>query len=404
MRPSPAALVVLAGVAAALHVGKLPPALPALQLELGLSLLQAAFLLSAVQLAGMALGLAGGALADAWGARRSLLAGLTTLALASAIGGFVTDATGLLVLRGIEGLGFMLAVLPAPGLVRQLAQPGSESTWLGLWGAYMPLATALALLLGPGCVAAFGWPAWWWSLAAVAALAAVAVGWGVPAPARVASSEPAARGALQRFANRVRRTLAAPAPWAVALAFGCYSAQWLAVIGFLPTLAAGQTLALAPAWIAPLTALVAAANIVGNLAAGRLLQAGWRAGRLLALGFAAMALAALATFATVDTTPWLPTPLRYAAVLLFSAFGGLIPATLFASALRLAPDPGHQASTIGWMQQGSSAGQFAGPPLVAAVATAAGGWHWSGAVTAAFCAAGLVISVWIAALLRQRGG
>jgi MFS family permease len=166
MRPSPAALVVLAGVAAALHVGKLPPALPALQLELGLSLLQAAFLLSAVQLAGMALGLAGGALADAWGARRSLLAGLTTLALASAIGGFVTDATGLLVLRGIEGLGFMLAVLPAPGLVRQLAQPGSESTWLGLWGAYMPLATALALLLGPGCVAAFGWPAWWWSLAA----------------------------------------------------------------------------------------------------------------------------------------------------------------------------------------------------------------------------------------------
>ena len=46
-------LVVLAGGVAALQVGKLPPALPALQAELGLTLVQSGFLLSMVQLAGM---------------------------------------------------------------------------------------------------------------------------------------------------------------------------------------------------------------------------------------------------------------------------------------------------------------------------------------------------------------
>ena len=50
-------IVILAGVSAALHVGKLPPAIPALQAELGLTLVQAGFLLSLVQLATMALGI-----------------------------------------------------------------------------------------------------------------------------------------------------------------------------------------------------------------------------------------------------------------------------------------------------------------------------------------------------------
>ena len=49
-------VVILAGVCAALHVAKLPPAIPALQHELGISLVEAGFLLSMVQLAGMGLG------------------------------------------------------------------------------------------------------------------------------------------------------------------------------------------------------------------------------------------------------------------------------------------------------------------------------------------------------------
>ena len=75
-------IVILAGVSAALHVGKLPPAIPALQADLGLTLVQAGFLLSLVQLGSMALGLVAGLMADGIGLKRCMVAGLWVLVLA----------------------------------------------------------------------------------------------------------------------------------------------------------------------------------------------------------------------------------------------------------------------------------------------------------------------------------
>jgi len=85
--PVAALAVVAGGVAAALHIGKLPPAVPALQASLGIGLVQAGFLLSLVQVAGMSLGLSVGLMADAIGLRRSMLGGLALLALAKAVDG-----------------------------------------------------------------------------------------------------------------------------------------------------------------------------------------------------------------------------------------------------------------------------------------------------------------------------
>ena len=78
---------ILAGVSAALHIGKLPPALPVLRDQLHISLVQAGFLLSLVQLAGMTLGLAIGAAADALGQRRTMIVGLLILSGACFAGG-----------------------------------------------------------------------------------------------------------------------------------------------------------------------------------------------------------------------------------------------------------------------------------------------------------------------------
>lgn len=77
---TPDLVVLAAGMVAAMHVGKLPPALPVLREALGLSLIQAGFLLSLVQLAGMSLGLLIGLAADNLGMRRSILCGLALLA------------------------------------------------------------------------------------------------------------------------------------------------------------------------------------------------------------------------------------------------------------------------------------------------------------------------------------
>ncbi len=383
-------LVVFAGGVAALQVGKLPPALPALQAELGLTLLQSGFLLSMVQLAGLSLAVFMGLWADGMGLKRSMVRGLCLLALASGLGAFATSTAALLVLRAIEGLGFLLVALPAPALIRRLVLPAQLPGMLGVWGAYMPTGTALALLAGPMFIPAWGWGAWWWLFAAVSLAMAAWLWRSVPA-------DPTAHAAAGQGAwQRLRRTLSAPGPWLVALTFGMYSGQWLAVVGFLPSIYAAA--GVGGALLGVLTALAAAVNIVGNMASGRLLQRGWAPRSTLWLGFGAMALGSTVAFAPfTESLPWL----RFAGVLLFSGMGGLVPGTLFSLAVRLAPGEQQVATTVGWVQQLSALGQFVGPPVVAAVAARAGGWQLTPLVTVGCCGVGAVLAWVVGRLLAQ---
>jgi cyanate permease len=320
--------------------------------------------------------------------------GLALLAIVSALGGLTQGVAPLMLLRAAEGFGFLLVVLPAPGLVRSLVEPRRVSTMIGLWGAYMPLATALALLLGPLAIATIGWRGWWEALAALSAAMAVWLRHAVPADrARAVAASPSPSLA------RLRLTLSAPGPWLIALLFAMYSGQWLAVIGFLPSIYVQSGIAGVAAGV--LTATVAAVNMAGNIGSGRLLQRGVAPSRLLTIGFATMGLAATASFAGSGDAGLAPA-LRYGAVLLFSSVGGLIPATLFALAVRLAPSEGTLATTVGWVQQWSALGQFAGPPLVAAVASSAGGWQWTWVVTGACSVAGLVLTGGVSRLRARR--
>ena len=397
-------MVVFGGVAAALHVGKLPPAVVALQAALHISLVEAGFLLSLVQFAGMGLGLVAGLAADAIGLRRCMLLGLALLSAASVLSSLaasVPHAVGwLLGWRAVEGLGFLMASMPGPALVRRLAPAGADKAAMGLWGAFMPTGVALALLVGPWVIGAGAWPVWWWGCAALSALAALLILRLVPAdPPRVLCGAPATNGSAAPAGQRLRRTVAGRSPWLLALGFGVYSSQWIAVIGFLPTIYAetGWPSALT----AGLTAVAAALNIVGNVGGGRLLQHGWPPERLLRLGFAAMGLASFAAFVQASGAggTWaLPLEVRYVAVCLFSLSGGMVPTTLFTLAARLAPSPDTVSTTVGLMQQGSSFGQFIAPPVVAWLAHQVGGWQWTWLATVGCCLVGL----WTAGRLARQ--
>ena len=114
----PAFVVIIAGMVAALHIGKIPPAIPVLRDALGISLVEAGFLLSMVQMAGMLGGVFIGLAADGFGLRRSVLLGQGVLAAASLAGAWASQPGELLALRAVEGFGFLLAVLPVPSLIR----------------------------------------------------------------------------------------------------------------------------------------------------------------------------------------------------------------------------------------------------------------------------------------------
>lgn len=397
--PAATLAVVAAGVSAALHLGKLPPAVPALQAALGIDLVKAGFLLSLVQMAGMTLGLVAGLAAGTLGLRRSMLWGLAILTLASLAGGAIGAAANpgahavpaLLLLRALEGLGFLLVVMPAPALIRATAPQGAEKAALGWWGAYMPLGVASALLVGPALIAVLGWGAWWWVLAGVSAAVAFWVAASVPGDKAQAAITPTA--VAERWPTRLRDTLRAPGPWLLAAAFAVYSAQWMAVIGFLPAIYAEAGVPVA--WSAVLTAGAAAMNIGGNLLGGRLLQRGLPPGRLLRWGYGAMALGGVAAFVQFGDgllSAGLPPALRYLAVCAFSFGGGMVPATLFVLALRFAPGPGTVSTTVGLMQQASALGQFCAPPLVAWLAHRMGGWQWTWAVTLTCALAGIALA------------
>lgn len=403
--------VMAAGVCAALHVGKLPPAVPVLQRELSVSLVQAGFLLSIVQFAGMTLGVVLGAWAQSLGLKRAMVGGLLLQTLASILGGVMTSPAALLALRAVEGLGFFLVVLPGPALLQQLVRPEVFSRTMAWWSAYMPMGTAIALLVGPLWIAAWGWPAWWNLMAAATGASALAMAWWVP-KGPIVSADEGARAPRRTFDfapwwQRLRHTLVAPGPWVVAIIFACYSAQWLAVIGFLPTVVAAAGYGLAAA--AVLTALVAAVNIVGNLGAGRLIARGMAPRNVLLVGFVCMLLAASGTFGGgsagvamgADESQRWPAWARYASMLVFSSAGGLVPSTLFYLATRVAPSDDTVSTTVGWMQQWSAFGQFVGPPMAAWMAAWAGGWHLTAAVTGACAVAGALVALSVPGL-RQR--
>jgi MFS family permease len=374
---------------AALHIWKVPPALPQLQAAFGLSLVASGFLLSAVQLGGLILGLPIALVAERIGLRRCVLTGLAILAAASALGAWLNASLLVLVCRAAEGCGVLMVAMPIPALIRRLVPPGQLSRIMGLWGSYMPLGTVIILLAGSWILRLGDWRLLW-SLLAVLTVCCLVL------TLRLVPPDPVADAGQPRDSAMLlaRTTLGAVNVWLVALIFGLYAGQWMAVIGFLPTIYAAQGIGGTTAGL--LTAIVAGANAIGNLSAGRLLHQGVAGWKLLVAGLATMILCAWGAFGA-----GLPAAGQFVAVLMFSMVGGLVPTTLFVLALALAPTPQTTSTSIGWMQQCSSLGQFVGPPIVAWVVNRAGGdWQWTWTATAAFAATGIVLAVLIG--LRTR--
>ena len=162
--------------------------------------------------------------------------------------------------------------------------------------------------------------------------------------------------------------LRARSPLWLAVSFAAYAGQFLAIMAFLPLLLS-QTAQLSPAAATWITAAVVFSNGLGNVLAGRGL------GRWISI-FAAIAVAgavmALGSFLVFSAN--LPVWVRLAGVFMFSFVGGAIPAATFARAAAMPLSLSSRAATIGLLVQGAAIGQFAGPPLLAAVIGEAGAW------------------------------
>ena len=379
-------LAIGAGIVGAFQVGKAAMALPALRAELGVGLAAAGWVLAIFNLIGVATGMAIGGLVGRWGDRRAVLAGLALLAAASLAGAAAPDIAILLATRFVEGMGFLMVIVGAPSLIMRLTRPEDLKLALGAWGAYMPLGQAVMVLAAPLLLVPFGWRGLWIANTVLLALFAALL-------ARVTAALPVSPARPSHSLLRdLADTVAAPGPSLLAAIFGAYSMQYLAVMGFLPTVLIEHE-GLGTAVAGALAALAMAMSGVGNVAAGLLLQHGVRRWRLMAIASLVMGSASLGIF-----TASLPLAASYALYLAFSGFGGLLPASVFAAVPSHAPSRHLVPTTNGLLVQGSNLGQVIGPPAVGAL-VAAIGWQWAPLLIVPAAATAALLSL----VLRRRG-
>lgn len=354
-------LVVMAGIAASLQIGKAAIAIPLLQAETGRDLATLGWVSSIFAVLGLFGGVPVGALATRFGDRRILLLGLALLASGSALGAGMPGFGLLLACRVVEGAGFLMVSVSGPALLRRCVGERDREIAMALWSCFMPAGMALAMLLGP---LFGGWRAMWLGGAGFALACGVAVALRAPISA---AGAPVSWRQLAADAGGMFRTRG---PLLLALCFALYAMMFFAVLSFLPVLLIERmhsSLALAGL----LSGLATAGNIAGNLIAGMLLARGVSRFMVLAGASFAMGLAAVFVF-----LPLLSPAGAFLSGILFATAGGFIPATLLSTAAAFAARPNLVPASIGLLMQGSNLGQVLGPALVGLVISGIG---WTGA-------------------------
>jgi MFS family permease len=383
------ALIISASIVSAFQIGKVPVALGELRADLGFGLVAAGWAISMFNMIGVIGGMPAGAVIGRFGPERVAVSGLLIFAAAGILGAMADNTGTLLVSRFLEGVGFLMAHVAVPSLILRHSASQHQKLIFGAWGAYMGGGQAIIMVLSPPILEAVGWRGLWIANAVLLIVLACALA--------VATQVTRTRGAADKlspggFLRDLRETLLSGGPSALAICFGCYALNYIAVVGFLPTIFS-DTLGLTPRNAAVLTALVALANATGNVTGGILLHYGFSRWKLLVTSHVVMGLCSIGIFA--DGIPFFA---RYGLCLLSMGVGGILPASIVSAIAIHAPRPHLVAMTNGLVTQGTGLGQVIGPPLVAFVAILAGGWQWSPLVVVSFAVAGIALAFYIRGL------
>jgi MFS family permease len=340
------ALLYAIGVLAAGQLGIVPPLVPALQRDLGLSLATAGMAVSIVTLIGALFGLPAGGWSERVGHARALRIGILIMAGAAALCTAADDANTLLAARGLAGVGYLLVVVASPSLMVSTAEPQQHAFALSLWGTFVPAGIALSGIAAAAFADRAGWRIIFAVDVALLVFALIVAIVAIP-QTRVP----------QHDERRVSvEALRAAAPLSVA--FFCFALVFLALAGLLPAYLV-ESRGLAAAEAGRIVAIATACGIAGSLFAGWLMRRGASPGRLAAVGLIASTLIAALSFSATSV------PLAVAGFALSFALGGLMPAAAFASVPLVAADRRAIGPVNGLLAQAGSLGSLAGPPALA---------------------------------------
>jgi MFS family permease len=375
------------GLIAAGHVGKLPPALPAIRTQFNLDIVAAGWLASIFSVTGSVAAVLVGAAADGLILRRLVIGGLALMMIGGLAGSFAAVALQLMMSRFLEGIGFLAVVVADPSIIGRATDGRLRRVALGLWPAYMPVGASLMMITAPLVLKMGGWRLLWIVLAAFA-MVGIAVMWkfGEGAPAEPTSTQLAPWENIRIAASRV-------GPWLISGCFALFGMQLYAVITWMPTFMIDER-GISAAVAAVLTAAVIVSNGLANPLGSWLLHRGAEPWRMMLFAAAAMSGLAIGMFAT-----WLPDVARYICSALLCGASGLAASAAFAAAPNFAPSLSQLGIVNGFLVQASNIAQFLGPVAAAAIVARFG--RWEGAVWLFTGANVLLILLALLALRRQ---
>jgi len=357
------AVLIGAGAAVALQIGKVPAALPALQVELGLSLVQSGWVVSIFSIIAAGLAVFLGIVSDRFGHASVAVFGMLLTAAAGIAGGFASGGNALLITRVFEGLGFILTAISVPPLIIFVAAEKHRKTSLALWGMYLPLGSSLMLAFSGPLLFYFDWRILWWVTASLILVISIPVYF---VGSRLSSStiEQTLRPGFAEIIKLAGRR----DPVLLSVIFAFYSALFLIVTGFLPLILIelnGFSLFAA----ASVSAVVVFCNLLGNAFSGWLHNHRFQFFWLILIGSFGMAIGGTIVFTQEVAGFW-----RVVAAAGFCGFAGLVPSSLFTQLPRYSPRQSVMATISGMLVQGSAVGQLAGPTIAAGIVAWYGDW------------------------------
>lgn len=155
-------------------------ALPALQADLGATVVDMQWIVNAYTLFLAALILLGGALGDRYGRRRVFVWGVIIFTLASLASGLAPNATTLIVARAAQGVGGALLTPGSLAIISASFTDVERGRAIGLWAGFSALTSALGPLVGGWFIDTFSWR-WIFYMHAPIAVVVIAISlWRVP--------------------------------------------------------------------------------------------------------------------------------------------------------------------------------------------------------------------------------
>ena len=227
-------VLLLFSIAAPLNQFKVPPIIPVLMTSLGLSVSGAGMLMSVYAVTGLILAIPSGFILQRVGFRITGLIAGGSIVIGSVLGALSATTGTLLVSRVIEGAGTGFMAVLAPALIAQWFVASRRGTAMGIWSAWVPIGSAVTLIVAPPLAQAYGWRAVWW-FGAIYALAVTVLYLvvvrpapldGVPAPA---DGHPAGASVSSKQVLRNRNI------WLLAAAFAGFIAVVIGSSTYLPT-------------------------------------------------------------------------------------------------------------------------------------------------------------------------